>query len=406
MGSLWPKLLDDLDHNRVSYCLLRHNENWTPSQGTSLGASEARIETPSDELSARRVEIDVLVAQHDALRLEGLLARHGFVRLRRWGYAPHRFFVAYDEASDTWLKLDVVTRIAFGRPLHVCHTLLGEECLAYRRRIGNAFVPAAEEDLAALLLHCLVDKQDLPGERRVQIQQLCAEIGDPERMNRLVREYWPAGVEWPLLRERIEQGDWSRLLDDREEIVRRLHGREPVRIEIRRLRDWILRKMNRIQRLLRPDIPTVALLAPDGAGKSTVARDVAKTFYFPARQIYMGLYQNDDTRSRWTRLPGLGLSSRIARQWGRYLSARYHRAVGRLVLFDRYQYDALLPAEAPVPFLGRVRRWLLAHTCPTRISSGARCPEPSLRTKRRTLSGRPRSSATGLHLFAVNFRRW
>jgi thymidylate kinase len=34
------------------------------------------------------------------------------------------------------------------------------------------------------------------------------------------------------------------------------------------------------------------------------------------------------------------------------------------VLFDRYAYDALLPARWPLGRLGRLRRWLLGHACP------------------------------------------
>ena len=34
------------------------------------------------------------------------------------------------------------------------------------------------------------------------------------------------------------------------------------------------------------------------------------------------------------------------------------------MLFDRYAYDALLPARWPLGPRGRLRRWLLGHACP------------------------------------------
>jgi thymidylate kinase len=61
---------------------------------------------------------------------------------------------------------------------------------------------------------------------------------------------------------------------------------------------------------------------------------------------------------------GLGLTGRLLTQWSRWLSARYHQARGRLVVFDRYTYDALLPPRRPTSRLGRVRRWVLGHACP------------------------------------------
>jgi thymidylate kinase len=78
----------------------------------------------------------------------------------------------------------------------------------------------------------------------------------------------------------------------------------------------------------------------------------------------MGLYQKGSTNSAFFRLPGLSLTKRLFTQWWRYLNARYHQARGRLVIFDRYTYDALLPKRHPLGRLKQLRRWLLAHACP------------------------------------------
>jgi thymidylate kinase len=47
-----------------------------------------------------------------------------------------------------------------------------------------------------------------------------------------------------------------------------------------------------------------------------------------------------------------------------WLRGAYHRRRGRLVLFDRYAYDAVLPTRFQYTRLGKARRWLLAHACP------------------------------------------
>jgi thymidylate kinase len=106
----------------------------------------------------------------------------------------------------------------------------------------------------------------------------------------------------------------------------------------------------------------VAVLAPDGAGKTTLIGALSSAFFLPVRSIYMGLYgANDRVR---TALPGFGLALSMSRQWVRYARALYHGVRGRVVLFDRYTYDALVGTRQHERAHQRLRRWLLAHACP------------------------------------------
>jgi thymidylate kinase len=50
--------------------------------------------------------------------------------------------------------------------------------------------------------------------------------------------------------------------------------------------------------------------------------------------------------------------------WRRYLVAQYHLLRGRLVIFDRYVYETLLPPQPPLVALKRVYFWGLAHLIP------------------------------------------
>jgi len=52
------------------------------------------------------------------------------------------------------------------------------------------------------------------------------------------------------------------------------------------------------------------------------------------------------------------------RIWSRYLLAQYHQLRGRLVIFDRYVYEARLPARPPLLAFKRPYFWLLAHALP------------------------------------------
>jgi thymidylate kinase len=70
------------------------------------------------------------------------------------------------------------------------------------------------------------------------------------------------------------------------------------------------------------------------------------------------------TPRRGPSLRGARLALRIGAQLWRWCRAQALRLRGRLVLFDRYACDALLPARWPLGPRGRLRRWLLGHACP------------------------------------------
>jgi thymidylate kinase len=106
----------------------------------------------------------------------------------------------------------------------------------------------------------------------------------------------------------------------------------------------------------------VALLGPDGAGKSTLMATVARSFVLPVRQFYAGLYPADRRRFKQ---PGLGTVALLLRLWRLAIGASWNRRRGRLVLFDRYAYDARLPLPPTAGRRTRTRRALLARSLPT-----------------------------------------
>jgi thymidylate kinase len=103
----------------------------------------------------------------------------------------------------------------------------------------------------------------------------------------------------------------------------------------------------------------VALLGPDGTGKTTLAQGLAEIAWpMRVRSVYMGFPVRRDVRARVARLPGLA----IPLTWLRYARAARYRHSGELVIFDRYPYDYLVRSN--VSGLRRAHRWALARACP------------------------------------------
>jgi thymidylate kinase len=126
----------------------------------------------------------------------------------------------------------------------------------------------------------------------------------------------------------------------------------------------------------------VALLGPDGAGKTTLAQALTREAPLRARRIYMGtnrdagdalsvlgwVARRKDAMARhqrgpaWAALKALGFVCRLAEQQYRHVLALQHRARGGIVVFDRCALDLDVNARvrrAPRPWRARLRNALL-----------------------------------------------
>jgi thymidylate kinase len=325
-----------LDRAGVRWCLLRGAE--VP-------------ETPAGD-------VDLLVARDDAARLAGAIAPLGFACLPAWGYGSHRFHLRYDAATDRWLKLDVVTELAFG-PWFSLPSQAAAHCLSRRRRRGSAVVLDDADAFWCLLLHRLLDKGSV-GAAAAPLARLarapgCAESPLAHEVERIA----PCSCTPPLLLDAARRAAWTELEAPLPALAAAWRRRHRV-ASLRR------RAIGRLTRSAAPFLRsrrgmTVALVGPDGAGKSSLAAALARSFPLAVRTVYMSPAM---TPRRGPSPRGARLALRIGAQLSRWCRAQALRLRGRLVLFDRYAYDALLPARWPLGPRGRLRRWLLGHACP------------------------------------------
>jgi len=117
----------------------------------SAGVPYLVLRPGEDPHSGRNLrEVDLLVPLNKLKQLAGLLEQQGFAALPSWGRAPHRFFVAYHQASGAWIEFDVVTDLWYGRPLPYLRLPLGRRCWTNRQAREGMYLPAAEDEQHSL----------------------------------------------------------------------------------------------------------------------------------------------------------------------------------------------------------------------------------------------------------------
>lgn len=281
------------------------------------------------------------------------LQRAGFLRIPSWGRASHSFLFAYDVAADRWIKLDLVDELAFGRH-RIMRTFTEPDLLRRRVREGNAWVLDPNDEFWALILHCVLDRREFSAPHAARLSGLVsmATLDSPlaQWFDHNAKGWTTQGV-----LQAIRDQRWPELLAAGAPMQRgwlRRHPDTRPRLATRA----VLRHSTKLLTLLRRRGLSVALLGPDGAGKSTLAAGLRSSFVFPARTVYMGMYAAGRKRQA-------GFLGRVADLWRGWLVGWYHRLRGRLVIFDRYTYDALLDGGRQT-IRRRIRRYLLAHACP------------------------------------------
>jgi thymidylate kinase len=331
------RALQALDDALVEWCLLR---------------GEAELDDPIGD-------VDLLVSPGEAPRLAPVLAEAGYVGVPGWGHGSHRFFVAYTEGA--WIKLDVVTEVSFG-PSQSLRTGAGPGCLARRRRVGVVNLLAPDDAFWCLLLHCLLDRGAVPSRHAARLLELEPAARSDGPLANEIRSHLPPGLDAARLVDQVRRQQWEALAL----VGHRLHAgwrrQRPLATAHRRVGHRVLRRLAFLAPLAGNGRGrSVALLGLDGAGKSTLARSLRDSFYFPARSVYAPPTPRTVVRLP---LPGLQLAERLLRLWGKSLTVAWHKARGRLVVLDRYVYDALLPPPPGYGVRARVNHWVLSRAAP------------------------------------------
>jgi thymidylate kinase len=315
------------------------------------------------ELAHPRGDVDLLVSPSDREDALAALRGSGFVRLPAYGRGSHSFLRAYHCPTDRWIELDIVTELAYG-PAFSLATGAEDACLRRRHRAGVVAVLAPDDGFWTLLLHCVLDKRAVEAHHAERLEAL-AELAVPDGpLASFAAARSPGGWSPCRILRAARSRDWQPLLDLYPHLLRRSTRAHPWSVAARIVKQRVLRVAEKPAVWRSRRGLSVALLGPDGAGKTTLAREVAQSFCFPSTTAYMGLWQGEDEAqlSFWRACARVLL--RPVASVRRYLAARLAQERGRLVVFDRYTYDAYLPPRPPLVRAKRLYFSLLARTCP------------------------------------------
>ena len=303
-------------------------------------------------------DVDVLVEPAGIDRAADVLRGLDFIRLP-WTDGSSRGVLRYDAANDGWLWLDLQDQLVFGGRRLSEATV--REVLARRRRAADLALLDPGDEFWVILARTLLEGRSLEGRHRDRLTVLVEDVPDDAApIARWIDEIRQRPGLAARSRELVAEGSWTAL---RELGPGRPAGR-PARAAGRRLRAIA----HALPRLLTPRgrrAPSVALLGPDGAGKSTLALTLEDRYPFATRRIYMGVGPPPGTPRKRFLLAASASAAGLLLQWWRFLTGRYHQYRGRLVIFDRYMEDPWLPLPPGASVARRIgRRVRSAISCP------------------------------------------
>ena len=301
---------------------------------------------PPETLGAAEGDVDLLV---EASRLDDarrVLVDAGFVPLRMPGRDLHA--LDHDAAAGRFVWLHVQTEVAIGAARVSAGAVLDDVVADPLPRPSDPWL------LWILLLRAVLDKGHIPERHRPTVQRLArAGLEAPQLLR---DEAERAGLDAERALRHGAAGDWQALC------AMRPSGRARPRRPAARAR--VAGLTDRVRATWAQPGIGVAIIGPDGAGKTTLINGLLETIPLPVRVLYMGLTGGRLPKADALRVPGLVLAARLALIWTRYLVATYHRARGRIVLFDRYPLDAAVPSGMSLSRLATTSRRVQGRAVP------------------------------------------
>ena len=155
-------------------------------------------------------DVDLLVSADDLATLEETLYGLGAVALPAMMHPWHCFYVLGSLRPGSGVKLDVVTELIYRRSAPI-HTGLEAVCLDRRRSRDGIHVLDPTDLFWTVLLHCVLDKQQVNERRRAELVAVVEEVSRPSRGEEVFEGLCPAGWSAEQALESVRHRDWDTL---------------------------------------------------------------------------------------------------------------------------------------------------------------------------------------------------
>lgn len=345
-----------LNEKKVSYALLR---------------SLKELDTSAD--------IDLICDKSDLATLRKVFKEHGFIELNSPGHKPHHFFIQYSPKAGRWLKFDVMDSICFGFPFKSLEFSVENSVLQNRVLKDDVFTLCEEDEYLLTALHALLDKKEPTTKYNQRLQELLNSEGfDRERIQTLLNQCLSTEVN----AEQLSSPDAALKM-------KCLESLESTSSRVIAIKEKCKRFFYSNFKGIFVPKPSVALIGPDGVGKSTIIEELIKSLPFGIKTVYMGWSDHSNTlklpTSRWlynrynkpkqasneqqaqgtkstestssttpseptkksppkklTWKQWPGVINEILEQYTRYFYAKFYQLRGYYVLYDRYVYDQFI----------------------------------------------------------------
>lgn len=307
-----------------------------------------------DELES---DLDMAIHPEDSGRFPRVVAE-----LRAQGYIPAqcleydvgaRYFVFFwlEDGEIRWAALDFITQHREGGLI----LSSGERLVRGRRRAGEFWIPKPETEFAYLLAKKTL-KCGMPPKQALRLQRLAAELGR-DRAEAAAAELFGESWKAQVVELCIMGAAGSVIGQLRRQLRRAMLLRDPLNP----VRYGLTDLPRRLRRWIRPSGLFVAVLGPDGAGKSTLIGLLperlgpvfrsTRVFHWRPMLLWRGRASEaaaePHARAPHGRLWSVArlLAHAMDYQLGYLLRVRPALARSGLVLFDRYFEDMLVDPE-------------------------------------------------------------
>ncbi|MDQ3865299.1 MAG: hypothetical protein M3304_00505 [Actinomycetota bacterium] len=302
-------------------------------------------------------DLSVLIEAGAQRAVDAALLDRGYLCVGARAAGRQRLYVAYDVEQDRWTRVRCVTGIAFGAAQELPADVVAA-LLARRELDGGVAALAPADAFWHALLRVLLDGELRRSDEKDRVHDWMASARDASPLAAFV-DSLEAGAATRLIAA-VESSDWA----SAEQIAQRLRARwrrlGGRRFSARRLGGLATRAVaaQPASRGL-----SLAILGPDGAGKTTLAEALVGGLPLPVRYVYLGMWQRKRWREHLRHIIGADLLVVIATLCFKTGLIAYHRRLGRVVVLDRFTYDADLPSSS-AGWKARVSRRLVMSTCP------------------------------------------